>query len=55
MDPRISIITLGVKDLDRSYKFYKEGLGFKTSKSPEDGIVFFKTKGTCLAIYPIDN
>lgn len=54
MESRISIITLGVKDLARSYQFYKEGLGFCTSRKPSDGIVFFKTLGTCFALYPID-
>jgi catechol-2,3-dioxygenase len=40
MEPRISLITLGVADLGRSYRFYKEGLGLPTTRSPEDGIVF---------------
>lgn len=34
MKPRISVITLGVADLDRSLAFYREGLGL-----PTDGIV----------------
>lgn len=54
MEPRISIITLGVADLKRSYQFYKEGLGLPTSMSPETGIVFFKTSGVILALYPND-
>lgn len=53
MEPRISIITLGVSNLEKSYKFYT-ALGFSTSKRPEDGIIFFKTGGVCLAIYPLD-
>ena len=32
--PRISVITLGVDDLERSLRFYRDGLGF-----PTDGIV----------------
>ncbi|HKJ26697.1 MAG TPA: VOC family protein [Anaerolineales bacterium] len=52
MDPRIHIITLGVADLSRAYEFYHNGLGFPTSKKPEDGIIFFKTGGVCLALYP---
>ena len=40
MKPRISMITLGVSDLDKSIKFYKEGLGFpRMESSPE--IAFF--------------
>lgn len=54
MEPRITIITLGVADLERSYKFYHEGLGFPTTKKPEDGIIFFSTAGTRLALYPLD-
>jgi len=54
MEPRISIITLGVKNLERSYNFYHHGLGLPTTRSPEDGIIFFKTNGTCLALYPLD-
>jgi predicted lactoylglutathione lyase len=52
MEPRISIITLGVEDLERSYRFYHQGLGFLTQGKPEDGIIFFQTTGTRLALYP---
>lgn len=54
MEPRISIITLGVGDLERSYRFYKDGLGLPTTWSPDKGVVFFKTRGTVLALYPLD-
>ena len=54
MEPRISIITLGVKDLERSLAFYRDGLGFPTTMNPEQDIIFFKTAGTCFALYPID-
>jgi len=40
MEPRISLITLGVTDLARSYRFYKEGLGLPTTRKPENGIVW---------------
>jgi len=52
MEPRISLITLGVTDLARSYRFYKEGLGLPTTRKPENGIVFFQTSGVTLALYP---
>ncbi len=52
MEPRISIITLGVKDLERSLRFYRDGLGFPTTRKTYEGIIFFKTKGTCLALFP---
>lgn len=54
MEPRISIITLGVVDLERSFRFYRDGLGFPTTWTPEKGVVFFKTNGTCLALYPLE-
>ena len=48
--PRISMITLGVKDLDKSVKFYKEGLGFpKMESSPE--VAFFTLNGSWLGLY----
>jgi uncharacterized protein len=52
MEPRISIITLGVKDLERSLRFYRDGLGLPTTRKADQGIVFFQTSGTCLALYP---
>ncbi|USD67650.1 VOC family protein [Vibrio sp. SCSIO 43136] len=53
MEPRVSIITLGVSDLKRSYDFYT-GLGFPTTSKLESGIVFFQTGGVCVALYPLD-
>lgn len=52
MDARISIITLGVTDLERSLRFYRDGLGFPTTRNADDGIIFFQTRGVCLALYP---
>ncbi len=52
MEPRISIITLGVADLERSDRFYRDGLGFPTTRTPAQGIIFFRTGGTCLALFP---
>jgi uncharacterized protein len=54
MDPRMNVITLGVESLERSCAFYRDGLGFPTTFTPEQGIIFFKTAGTCLALYPFD-
>lgn len=54
MEPRISIITLGVKDFDRSLRFYRDGLGFSTKAREGDPIAFFQTSGTRLALYPLD-
>jgi catechol 2,3-dioxygenase-like lactoylglutathione lyase family enzyme len=54
MEPRISIITLGVSDLERSVIFYRDGLGLPTTYKEGEGIAFFQLKGTWLALYPSD-
>lgn len=54
MEPRISIVTLGVAEIGRSFKFYHDGLGFPTTGKPDAEIIFFQTGGTCLALYPAD-
>ncbi len=54
MEPRVSLITLGVADLERSLKFYRDGLGLPTTWTGDRGVVFFQTTGTCLALYPLD-
>jgi uncharacterized protein len=54
MEPRVSLITLGVSDLDRSLRFYRDGLGLPTTWTGEKGVVFFQTRGVCLALYPYD-
>ena len=54
MDARVSIITLGVSNLNASVAFYRDGLGWPTNFEPEHGIAFFKTAGTVFALYPID-
>lgn len=54
MEPRVSLITLGVSDLERSLKFYRDGLGLPTTWTGDRGVVFFQTTGTCLALYPLD-
>ncbi len=51
MEQRLSIITLGVSDLNRSREFY-ERLGWRRSMSKSGGIVFFQTGGEALALYP---
>ena len=51
MDARISLIALGVEDLDRSIAFYRDGLGLPMRDGPT-GIAFFTTSGTWLSLYP---
>ena len=53
MEPRVSLITLGVADLARSRNFY-EALGWRSSSKPEDGVVFFQSGGMILALWSRD-
>lgn len=50
MKPRMSMITLGVADLERSAMFYEEGLGFPRLDSPPE-VAFFALNGTWLGLY----
>jgi hypothetical protein len=52
MEPRISMITLGVSDLTRSRQFYEEGLGWQPSSSSNEQIVFFQVGAMVLGLYP---
>lgn len=55
MEPRLNIITLGVRDLSRSMAFYRDGLGWpQSSVSVGDFVVFNLSTGTALALYPRD-
>jgi catechol 2,3-dioxygenase-like lactoylglutathione lyase family enzyme len=49
MDQRVSVITLGVADLDRSRRFY-EALGWKRGNKHE-AVVFFQLPGAVLSLY----
>ncbi|HEY7347551.1 MAG TPA: VOC family protein [Ktedonobacterales bacterium] len=64
MTPSISVITLGVNDLEQSLAFYRDGLGLPTSgmigtefkgdeTHPSGAIVLFQLQhGVILALYP---
>lgn len=58
MNPSITLLTLGVDDLDRSVAFYRDGLGFPTKgvvgAGFENGAVAFfnLTSGLKLALWP---
>ena len=53
MEPRLNIITLGVRDLDKAVAFYRDGLGWpQSSASIGDFAIFKLSTGTALALYP---
>ena len=51
MEQRISLVTLGVGDLDRSRAFY-EKLGWTGSLRAAEGVAFFQCGGMALALWP---
>jgi len=52
---RINLICLGVQDMERSVKFYRDELGFQTDEtSDKPNIIFFNTSGTKLELYPLE-
>ena len=61
MKPRITIITLGVDDLAKSLRFYRDGLGFPTegivgTEFEHGAVAFFDLQpGLMLAVWPRDN
>lgn len=49
MKPRISMVSLGVKDVAASAAFYREGLGLPQIESPPQ-VAFFKLEGAWLGL-----
>jgi len=55
MEQRLSIITLGVKNLKTSLNFYEKKFKWEKLKSSNDFIVFFQLNGIQLALYQKDD
>jgi hypothetical protein len=53
MEQRLSLITLGISDLDRARHFY-EALGWKSGAAPDDDVVFFQVGGMIVALWGRD-
>lgn len=51
MEPRVSLVTLGVADLARARAFY-EKLGFRASSVGGGDVVFFQAGGMALSLFP---
>ncbi|WP_291913910.1 VOC family protein [Chitinophaga sp. CB10] len=54
MQQRLTLITLGVRDLNRSLKFYEEGLGWKKSSDSQEAVAFFSLGGMVLSLFGWD-
>lgn len=53
MRPRINMITLGVRDMEKAIQFYEKGLCLPRMAF-EGGAAFFELNGTWLSLYPWD-
>jgi predicted lactoylglutathione lyase len=50
MDPRLTVITLGVADLQRARAFY-EALGWRSHTDPSMGVAFFQSGDLVLSLW----
>jgi catechol 2,3-dioxygenase-like lactoylglutathione lyase family enzyme len=50
MEQRLSLVTLGVRDLKNARAFY-EALGWTTGAAPEEDVVFFQAGGIVVALW----
>ena len=50
MEQRVSLITLGVRDLARSRAFY-EAVGWTSRAAPQDDVAFFQAGGMVVALW----
>jgi len=51
MEPRVSIVTLGVDDLDRAARFY-EAMGLTRHAGITEGVAFYQMGGMILSLFP---
>lgn len=52
MDQRLTIISLGVTDLNVSSEFYESNFGWKRASSSNDDIRFYQLNGILFSLYP---
>ncbi len=52
MEQRLTIVGLGVNDLEVATKFYEEKFGWEKMGASNDSISFFQLNGILLSLYP---
>ncbi|PKV75431.1 VOC family protein [Pontibacter ramchanderi] len=52
MEQRITLITLGVRNLQRSKEFYQNVFGWQPLESSTESVIFFQLNGLQLALFP---
>lgn len=55
IEQKFNLITLGVKDLQRSIEFYEKGLGWKRSSQSQESVAFFQLTGIVLSLFSRDS
>ena len=55
MKPKISFVTLGVADLERSRRFYVDGLGLPVRQPENDGVIFLDMDTMVLGLWGIED
>ena len=51
MQQRLSLVTLGVRDLDRARAFYLDGLGWRASGAGNEHVTFIQMNGLALGLW----
>lgn len=52
MRRKISVISIGVQDLERSRRFYQDGMGLEPRPESSERAVFFQLDGAWLSLFP---
>jgi catechol 2,3-dioxygenase-like lactoylglutathione lyase family enzyme len=54
MEQRLTMVTLGVRDLKRSRKFYEAGLGWTAGPGTQEAVAFYQLGGLLLGLYGLE-
>lgn len=54
LEPRISLITLGVRSLETSLAFYRDILGWQPSSASSEDMIVFQVGKMAFSLYPLD-
>ena len=52
MNQHLHLVTLGVRDLEASKRFYEQILEWKVSNAGNEGVAFFQVGGVVLSLFP---
>ncbi|WP_339779226.1 VOC family protein [uncultured Thalassospira sp.] len=55
MEQRLSLVTLGVRDLAAARNFYEQGLGWKATSAVEGKVVFYQMNGMIIGLFGRDD